>query len=62
MTPAVIAKQAGLKSLAELSEITMFSVDSLKRMSQNHTKRFNRLCEMAVLYKAQLTSNTNKPA
>lgn len=51
MTPAVIAKQAGLKSLAELSEISMFSVDSLKRMAKNHPDRFKRQCQMAVSFK-----------
>jgi len=62
MTPAVIAKQAGLKGLAELVEITKTSKRKLEHMFKSDPERFNLLCEMAVLYKAQLTSNTNKPA
>lgn len=51
MTTAEQAKQAGLKSLAELSDITMMPVRTLQDWHKSNNEKFQRLCEMAAAWK-----------
>lgn len=51
MTPSKQAKQAGLKSLAELSEISHVPVRTLQDWFNNYPKRFNFVCSGAALIK-----------
>ena len=51
MTPSKQAKQAGLTSLAELSEISHVPVSTLRDWFNNYPKRFSFLCESAMLIK-----------
>lgn len=51
MTASQTAKQAGLKSLAELSQISLVPDRTLKRWHKEQPEKFRRLCEMAAAWK-----------
>ena len=51
MTPSKQAKQAGLTSLAELSEISHVPVRTLQDWFNNYPQRFNFVCNGAALIK-----------
>ena len=51
MTPSKQAKQAGLTSLAELSEISHVPVRTLQDWFHNYPQRFKFTCEAAALVK-----------
>ncbi len=53
MTPSKQAKQAGLNSLAELSEISHVPVRTLQDWFNNYPQRFNFVCIGAALVKAK---------
>lgn len=53
MTPSKTAKQAGLNSLAELSQIAMMPVQTLRDWHDSKPEKFSRLCEMAAAWKWQ---------
>lgn len=53
MTPSKQAKQAGLNSLAELSEISHVPVSTLRDWFNNYPQRFNFVCMGAALIKGK---------
>lgn len=53
MTPSKQAKQAGLTSLAELSEISHVPIRTLQDWFHNYPKRFNFVCIGAALVKGK---------
>ena len=53
VTPSKQAKQAGLNSLAELSEISHVPVRTLQDWFNNYPQRFNFVCSGAALVKAK---------
>ena len=53
MTASQTAKQAGLKSLAELSRIAMMPIQTLRDWHAANPEKFQRLCEMAAAWKWQ---------
>lgn len=53
MTAPEVAKQAGLKSLAELSRIAMIPIQTLRDWHDAKPEKFQRLCEMAAAWKWQ---------
>lgn len=53
LTPSKKAKQAGLNSLAELSEISHVPVRTLQDWFNNYPQRFNFVCFGAALVKAK---------
>lgn len=53
MTPSKQAKQAGLSSLAELSEMTHVPVTTLRDWHSKQPERFAFLCRAAWLVKIQ---------
>lgn len=57
MTTSEQAKQAGLKSLAELSDITMMPVRTLQDWHKSNNEKFQRLCEMASAWKLRKENN-----
>lgn len=51
ITASETAKQAGLKSLAELSEITFIPRRTLNDWHKDQPDKYQRLCEMAAAWK-----------
>lgn len=54
MTASQTAKQYGLKSLVELSQISMVPEPTLKRWHRDQPEKFRRLCEMAAAWKQKV--------
>lgn len=55
MKPSEVCKSAGLKSLAELSDISCESVQTLNNWHKNKPRRFEMLLKAAVFEKAMGT-------